>query len=905
MKEEGPAGISISPFLRFRLLGIPAAGLLLAGCALGPRARRGPETPAGMRGGTGVLPVSQVVTPAGKQVPLPGLRPQALALSPDGRLLVTAGKTHEIVVVNPKWGSIMQRVRLPAEAGALNGAGEAVPDPAPDEDGQLSYTGLVFSPDGRRLYMSNVNGSIKVFSVDRGGRIQPLRSFSLPASGRPERPRAIPSGLAVSPDGRRLYATLNLSNRLLELDAETGERLRLFETGVAPYGLVLAGGRAWVSNWGGRRPAEDSLTGPAGQGTRVRVDPKRFIASEGSVSVIDLASGRTKKEILTGRHASGLALSPDKRLLAVANAAEDTVSVIDVEWEALVETIPLRTLPFGLFGASPNALAFDAAGSTLYVCNGTENAVAVVDFDPPRSRLRGLIPAGWFPGAILFDARRDALAVANIKGLGPGRRNPATGGREFNSHQYFGSLSLVPVPSEEQLAGLTAKALENLGSRAIEQALLPARPGRAPVPVPERVGEPSVFKHVIYIIKENRTYDQVLGDMREGNGEPDLCVFGEEVTPNQHALSHRFVLLDNPYCSGILSADGHEWCDSGVVTDYLEKSFAGFPRSYPDGMSAHDVDALAYAPSGFLWDDALAHGKTLRVYGEFSITEKSWKDPARRDPITFRDHWRDFLEGTGLIDVGARPAIESLRPYVCAGTAGWDLDVPDVFRAQRFIEELHAFEKEGAFPDLVVFSLPNDHTSGTRAGSPTPEAQVADNDLALGRIVEAVSRSAFWPETCFFVIEDDPQAGWDHVSGYRTTAYVISPYTRRGAVVSTRYNQPGILHTIELILGLPPMNQMDAAAVPLRDCFTTVPDFSPFAALPNRIPLDRMNPEPQALADPRLERDARLSAALPLAEVDQCDEDLLNHILWRARKGPQAPYPARAVLPPEERSDPD
>jgi len=858
-----------------------------------------------MRGGTGVLPVSQVVTPAGKQVPLPGLRPQALALSPDGRLLVTAGKTHEIVVVNPKWGSILERVPLPAEAGAQSGAGKAATDPPPDEDGQVSYTGLVFSPDGRRLYMSNVNGSIKVFSVDRGGRVAPLRSLPLPASGRAERPQAIPSGLAVSPDGRRLYATLNLSNRLIELDAQTGEHLRTFDTGVAPYDVVLAGGRAWVSNWGGRRPAKDSLTGPAGQGTRVRVDPEHFVASEGSVSGIDITGDRPTVEILTGRHASGLALAPDGRHLAVANAAEDTVSVIDLETEALVETIPLRTLPFGLFGAGPNALAFDPASKTLYVCNGTENAIAVVAFDPPRSGLRGLIPAGWFPGAILFDARRRTLAVANIKGLGPGRRNPATGGREFNSHQHFGSLSLVAVPPQKELPALTAKALENLGSRAIAQALLPARPGRAPVPVPERVGEPSVFKHVIYIIKENRSYDQVLGDMREGNGDPDLCVFGEEVTPNQHALSRRFVLLDNTYCSGILSADGHEWCDSGVVTDYLEKSFAGFPRSYPDGLSAHDVDALAYAPSGFLWDDALAHGKTLRVYGEFSITGKHWKDRARKDPITFRDHWRDFREGTGLIEFDTRPAIESLRPYVCTDTAGWDLDAPDVFRARKFIEELHAFEKKGGFPDLVIFSLPNDHTSGTRAGSPAPEAQVADNDLALGRIVEAVSRSAFWPETCFFVIEDDPQAGWDHVSGYRTTAYVISPYTRRGAVVSTRYDQPGILHTIELILGLPPMNQMDAAAVPLRECFTAKPDFSAFTAQPNRIPLDRMNPEPQALADPRLRRDARLSAALPLSEVDQCDENLLNHILWRARKGPRAPYPAWAVLPPEERSDPD
>jgi hypothetical protein len=332
----------------------------------------------------------------------------------------------------------------------------------------------------------------------------------------------------------------------------------------------------------------------------------------------------------------------------------------------------------------------------------------------------------------------------------------------------------------------------------------------------------------------------------------------------------------------------------------MEKSFAGFPRSYPDGMEDDDVDALAYAPSGFIWDNAIAHGKSLRDYGEFAITEAAWRDQAKKGRPKFLDHYRDFIDQTGLIQISSRPAIESLRPYLCTNTVGWDMDIPDVFRAAQFLKELKQFEQAGNFPNLVIICLPNDHTSGTKAGAPTPAAQVADNDLAFGQILEGISRSRFWKETCVFAIEDDPQAGWDHVSGYRTTAYVISPYTKRGAVVSTQYNQTSLLRTIELILGLPPMNIMDATATPMFDCFTSQPDFTPFVAVPNRVPLDQMNPDPKKVSDPLLRRHALASARLPLERVDQCPEDLLNRILWHAMKGAHVPYPAWAVTVQED-----
>lgn len=875
-------------------------GIVLAASSASFACREAPSIPSTSErvgrgeGGRIVLPVSQVLTPAGTQVELPGLRPQAVALSPDGSLLVTSGKTAELVVLEPSSGGIRERVPLPAETASLPESPEAAAA-KPDSKAQLSYTGLAFSPDGSRLYLSNVAGSIKVFAVGEDRRVRGLGSIPLPAAGAPRRRAEIPAGIAVSGDGGRLYVALNLSNRLGELDARSGRFLRALDVGVAPYDVVLARGKAYVSAWGGRRPDESSATGPAGRGTVVRVDPVRHIASEGSVSVVDLGAWAVRAEILTGLHASDMELSPDGRHLLAANAASDTVSVIDTESDRIVETIRLSWLAGDPFGASPNALAFDAKGETLFVANGTQNAIAVVRFEPGRSRLAGLIPVGWFPGALAYDAGRNLLHVANVKGVGSGRPPGEGEKRKFNSHQHMGSLSIVPVPDARELEGHTRRALENYRHAVVAAASLPPRKGRAPRPVPERVGEPSVFRHVVYVIKENRTYDQVLGDVPEGNGDPSLCIFGEEVTPNQHKIAREFVLLDNTYCSGVLSADGHQWTDSAFATDYMEKSFAGFPRSYPDGMDDDGADALAYSPAGFLWDAALARGKTLRDYGEFAIPEVSWADPARKGRPSFIEIYRDFVEKTGLVKLGSRPAIESLRPHLVLDTVGWDMSVPDAFRAAKFTEELRRFEDRGEFPELVIICLPNDHTSGTKAGMPTPEAHVADNDLAFGRIVEALSHSRFWKETCIFAIEDDPQDGWDHVSAYRTTAYVVSPYTKRRAVVSTQYNQAGLVRTIELILGLPPMNQFDATATPLFDCFADEPDFTPYEAVPNRIPLDRLNPEPSAIRDPLLREHALLSASLPLDEVDRCPEELFNRIIWHARKGPDAPYPVWAT----------
>lgn len=882
----------IKPNFEKMLSGMLLGGLILgaaAGCKVTGELK--PEMPLAMEAGRFAPAIQETLAPIGLQVELPGLRPQALALSPDGKILATSGKSNELILVDPVTGAIRQRVALPSEHSNIDSP-EAVSSRIlePDKKGQVSFTGLVFSPDGRRLFLSNVNGSIKVFAIGPDYRASGLYTISLPESKLTRRTREIPAGLAISPDGKKLYVALNLSNRLLELDLASGKTLRLFDVGVAPYDVVLKGHKAYVSNWGGRRPDENSVTGPAGQGTKVRVDPVRYIANEGSVTVIDLKSGKAVREILTGLHSSAMALTPNGRYLCVANAASDSVSVIDTRKDEVAERISLRWQPNDFFGASPNALAIARDGKTLYACNGTQNAVAVVALHPGNSKMLGLIPVGWYPGAVIADPGRRKLYVANIKGTVPSQKRA-----KYNSHEYLGTLSLVPLPRGDELARETGIVLSNYRRAAAEEAMLPARPNMPARPVPERTGEPSVFKHVVYIIKENRTYDQVLGDVKEGNGDEKLCVFGEQITPNQHKLAREFTLLDNTYCSSILSADGHLWATSAFATDYTEKSFAGFPRSYTDGMEQNDVDALAYSPAGFIWDNALLHGKTLRDYGEFTIGTASWKEGGGKEHPTFLEFYHDYIDQTGLMKCSCVPGIASLGPHMMTNTVGWDMSVPDVYRASQVISELKQFEADGNLPHLIIICLPNDHTDGTKAGSPTPAARVADNDLAMGRIVEAFSHSQFWKETCIFAIEDDPQSGWDHVSGYRTTAYVASPYTKRQTVVSTGYNQPSLLRTMELMLGLPPMNQMDASATPMFDCFTSQPDFTPFDSVTNTVPLDRMNPAPEAIKDPVQRHYAKVSARLPLDKADECPDALLNRILWNAQKGSRIPYPAWAV----------
>ena len=842
------------------------------------------------------VPTQQWIRPAGEQVVLAGLRPQAVAVAPDESYVVVTGRSAELILIDPSSAKVIGKVPMPS--GGLHEPPAAADHIlAPDPKAQVSFTGLCWSPDKRRLVLSNVAGDIKVFDVDPAGWPKPSFSIALPPVKDAERKQEIPSGLAFSPDGRKLYACGNLANQLLELDAANGSVLRTFPVGVAPYDVVVAGDRAWVSNWGGRRPAADSRTHPAGRGTFARSD-ERGIAEEGSVSVIDLASGELHREILTGRHACDMALSPDGRHIAVANANEDTVSVLSVERAEVVETINLAWQPDGLASASPNALAFSPNGPKLLVCNGAQNTLAVINFSAGSSEVSGLIPTGWYPGALAVLPRAGMVAVANIKGLGSGAADQLAGKASSNSHRHTGSVSFIRFTDAAGLKAHTRAAMENTKRAVLDAALLPPRPGVAPRPVPERAGEPSTIKHVVYIIKENRTYDQVLGDLPEGRGDPFLCVFGEEITPNQHKICREFVLLDNTHCCGVLSADGHQWSTAGYVTDYLEKSFAGFPRSYPDFCGIEDHDTLAYSPSGFLWDAALKKNLWVRNFGESSAFNKAvWMDPGRKGKPGFLDCVNDWKDGMTQIDYQTGAGLDSLKEHTATNFVGWLTHVPDVVRAELFLRELKQWEEKGDMPALSVMVLPQDHTNGTSPGQPTPAACVADNDLAVGRVVESLSHSRFWKDLAIFIIEDDPQAGWDHVSPYRTTAYVVSPWCKRGAVVSELYSQTSLLRTMELILGLPPMNLLDAIATPMTACFADKPDLTPFKAVPNNIPIEQMNGQASLITDPILREDALVSSRLPLDRVDACPEDVFNRILWRAMKGTAAPYPEWASFP--------
>ncbi|NOY36296.1 MAG: bifunctional YncE family protein/alkaline phosphatase family protein, partial [Chlorobi bacterium] len=555
----------------------------------------------------------------------------------------------------------------------------------------------------------------------------------------------------------------------------------------------------------------------------------------------------------------------------------DMVSVIDTKTDAVTDEISVRMEKDLPFGSAPDALAISPDGKQLFVANGTDNAICVIQPEN-QNKVAGFIPTAWYPGAVIMDKDAKFLIVANTKGIGS--RNLRADRPGYNTHNHMGSISFIPLPDKTALAKMTGTVKENNRYTQMMNQLTLKKEVKPRVAVPRFPGQKSFFKHVVYIIKENRTYDQVFGDMEQGNGDTSLVQFGRKVTPNHHALAEQFVLMDNFYCSGVLSADGHQWTDEAYVTDYIEKFFGDFPRSYPyDGG-----DPLAYSPAGFIWDNVLQHGLTFRNYGEFvdAVIEPG--------DATFSDIYQDFLSGANRITIRSKANLPQMEPYTAPSFIGFPEKVPDVYRAAQFIKELKEFEKKDTFPNFIIMLLPCDHTSGTSPGLPTPRAAVADNDLALGRIVDAISHSKFWSTTCILVTEDDPQAGLDHVDGHRTVGLVISPYTKRGQVISTNYTQINMFRTIENILGIPPLNQFDLSAEPMADCFTAKPDLSPYTALPNNIRLDELNPSLGQLTGDALYW-AKKSLEQNLEDVDLIDEEIFNRIIWHSVKGYDVPYP--------------
>jgi YVTN family beta-propeller protein len=821
--------------------------------------------------GSLLLPTGQVVRPAGDKIAFSG-RPVDLALAPDAKTLYVKDNRGLVVIDAHAW---KRRQELAFEKGGG------------------SLHGIAVSEDGAHVYATNSDNLLCEAILQPDGSIAWGRKIVLPGPG--GKGPSYPCGIALSADGNTAFVALSRNNTVGIVDMEAGRLRGEIPVGVAPWGVAISadGHTVFVSNWGGRRPKPGERTAPS-SGTPTLVDA-RGVASSGSVSCVDVVKEVETAQIETGLHPSDIVLRADGERLYVANANSDTVSVVDVHARRVRETIsvhPDKALPFG---SAPNALALSHDGKTLYVANGGNNAVVVIDLEgerPKTRRILGMIPTGWYPGALAIDA--DSLYIANVKGLGSRssavervapeaadiakKRSVPPAHSGYSVYDYLGTVDRVSLPDAAQLTDDTAQVRADARLTPILRERQRAASDRSPAPVPTHLGEPSSFEHIVYVIKENRTYDQVFGDLKQANGDPKLCLFGREVTPNHHALAEQFVLLDNFYCNGVVSADGHSWVTEGNVTDHLEKAFGGFTRSYTFGD-----DPLTYSSSGFLWDNALAHGLSVRNYGEMDYAE----------PVPSADFfaiYRDYLAKTGKYRFKQSIGVERLRRLSSPDYPGWNLKIPDVLRADRFLKELHAYEAKGDWPSLSLVYLPQDHTSGTAPGGPSPRAQVADNDLALGRVVEGITQSRFWPTACIFVVEDDPQNGFDHVDGHRSLCLVVSPYTRRGAVLHQFYNQTAVIHTLERMLGLPAMNQMDAAAPLMGDCFTAMPDTRPYACLPNRIPLDERNPPVDALHGPARTW-AGKSLAMDFKRPDAADEETLNRMLWYSVRG-AVPYPA-------------
>ena len=671
-----------------------------------------------------------------------------------------------------------------------------------------------------------------------------------------------PSGLALSADGGSLFVALNLKHAVAIVDTATREVTEV-PVGSYPYTVVPAGNKVYVSNWGGRRPGPDDVT--YGQ-FPVVLDRRTGIPSSGTVSVVDVEAKKVLRHIDVGLHPSAMALAPSGNRLYVANANSDTLSVIDTQTDRVVQTINVRLFQQAPLGSSPNALAFDPKGTTLYVANGANNAVAVVD-PSGEGRVRGFIPTGWYPTAVTTGGGE--LYVAS--GYGFGSIAPLPAGRSGRSYKdRAGVVSVLPLPDAPKLAAFTSQVMRNNNANRPSSM----RPATARHPIPMGPGQASPIRHVFYIIKENRTYDQVFGDLPQGNGDPSLVQFGRDVTPNHHALAEQYVLLDNYYAPADQSALGHRWCTQGYASDWLHKY----------GNGRNDANPMLFAPTDFLWDSAKAHGLSVRSYGERGSNTIT---PAGAG---WREIYNDWKSGAGKVAINARPLVLGLRDIYHPRYAAFDTKVTDQLRVDEFLKEFREFEKNGNLPRLVVMLLPQDHTAGTSPGYPTPRACVADNDLALGRLVEAISRSRYWKESAIFVTEDDAQNGTDHVDGHRTVGMVISPWARHKAVDSTFYTAINMYRTIEQILGLPPANQFDLAAEPMFPAFTAQPDFSPYKALANGVPLDEMNPPLAALRGyPR--RLAEASLRMNFEEPDAAPEDDLNRAIWHSVKGFQAPYP--------------
>ncbi|HLH18730.1 MAG TPA: bifunctional YncE family protein/alkaline phosphatase family protein [Bryobacteraceae bacterium] len=817
-----------TPALRLSLAfaAVAIAAVLFSQSA--PRERVGPLPDGGF-----LLNSGWKLAPAGKQIPLDTL-PMSSALSLDGKYLfvLNAGyRPPSVTVMDAASGSVLSSQKL--------------------ADGWL---GLAVGPSRDRVYVGGGTTASVIELAFSDGVLKPSRTF--PIVEHPNPKEDFIGDVAFSPDGRLIYAADLYHNSVVVINPQSGMVINRFKTGRRPYRILFApdGKSFFVTHW---------ADGTLGQ----------YDANDGSVlATVRLGAHPTD---IVWRNGGAPDADPDDApavaaRLFVAAANTNNVYVIGVtpgRELKVIESINVAMSPRQPLGMTPSALAVAPDGKRLFVACSDANVAAVVDISSERSRVEGFIPTGWYPTAVRL-LPNGTLVILNGKGLasypnaanGP---NPAQRPNGIHNepgirpgyvgYMQTGTASWIPPFTAAQLEAWTTQAIANspYNDAKLDQTYT----------VPP-------IQHVVYIVKENRTYDQVLGDIKEGNSDPSLVLFGENVTPNLHKLAREFVLLDNFYVSADVSADGHNWSTAAIAPDYVQKMW---PNEYAGRRKTYDFeeqDVASLPPAGYIWTAAASAGLTIRNYG-YTVNNKPVAAAPGQEQIT-----------------GVRDPV--LAKYTNRLYRGFDLKYPDVERARTFLDDLAQWQKQGDMPRFIVMRLGNDHTSGTASGAVAPLSAAADNDLAVGRIVEGISHSRFWTSTLICILEDDAQNGPDHVDSHRSPAYLISPYIKRHSVDSAMYNTASMVRTMEIFLGLRPMTQFDAAARPMLAAFLSTPDPTPFTVEDPRQPLDAKNPSNA--------KGAEASNRMHFEDADENDDDQLNDVLWRSIRNDPPPAPVRSYF---------
>jgi YVTN family beta-propeller protein len=831
-----------------------------------------------------VVSSDQYINPIGQRLVINNGKIMSSSVSPDGAHVaasITDGGMA-LAIVDLKTWKVQQLVGNNAAANLR----------IPGND--VGQEGPTYSPDGSQLWLGQSDGYRK-FTVNPDGTVANPTFVSIPVDGSKH---ALVGEAVFSPDGSTVYSAVNGQNRVVAIDAATGAIQQSWAVGNAPRDMLKVGTKLYVSNEGGRpaKPGEPTINS---YGTQVLASQVTAATTTGTVSVIDLANpAAAPASIDVGLHPT--ALYAKNGALFVTNTATNDVSVIDTAKNKVVQTIATQPWPEASVGYEPDAVTLTDDGHLL-VTLGRANAVAVYRYTSPLEPVSyvGLLPTDYFPAEITT-VGNDVL-VSNTRGIDALRPTTAGG---HGTHDTTSSLQRFKLPDDHAIRGYTAKVFQQNGWTNNSVQVTKDKGNKTPVPVPQQLGDPSTIKHVFLIVKENRTYDQVLGDVPQGNGDPSLAQYGENVTPNQHAMAQQFGLYDNTYDIGTNSAEGHNWLMQADDPEYTESSAGEYTRSYDT-----EDDALGHQRSGFIWTGAQAAGKTVRDFGEFQQFLTKPAGASWQNLYCDTKNMASTGQNTAYPLVSSSP-IPSLNNVSVPGFPKFDTSVPDIYRSEIWKQD---FQKNGP-ANLNMFWLSSDHTGGPASGP----AQVADNDLAVGKIVDTISHSKYWKDSAIFVVEDDSQAGLDHIDGHRAPIQIISPYAQRGTVDSHYYSQITMIRTIEQILGINPMNQKDSAATPMSGAFTQKPDFTPFTAVPNRTSLTAglktlpacgadvpaaQNPTAAAAPKATVPADQQAVAAQwdtwksqqrltgPDARADFANPAQMNHLSWYEAHDWTKPYP--------------